>query len=695
VVYACYVLRTEACAESMVDQTIIQRVVELRKEIDYHNHRYYVLDDPVISDAEYDKLMTELRGLEEQHPELVAPDSPTQRVGAAPAQGFAEVQHPVPMLSLANAYNDDDLRAWHRRAQELLEGASFDMVCELKIDGLAVALTYENGRLVKGATRGDGIRGEDVTSNLRTIRSIPLAVDAARAPRRFEVRGEVYFPKAAFYRLNEERVANGEAPFANPRNSAAGSLRQLDPRITASRPLDILVYVLGYSEDGNVPDNHWDTMERLKSLGFKVNPTNTLCHTLEEAEAFYRRWMEARDSLDYAADGVVVKINSLPYQQHLGVVGREPRWAIAYKFPATQVVTRLLDIGVNVGRTGTLNPYAVLEPVNVAGATVRMATLHNEDDIRRKDIRIGDWVTVERAGEVIPQVVAPVVARRTGQEREFRMPERCPACQQPLVRFPGEAMTYCVNSACPAQFARLLMHFVGREAMDVDGMGEKLCLALIEAGLVHDVADVFALTREQMLSLERMGEKSAGNIVNAIERSKTRPLPNVLLALGIRHVGLETAQLLVRRFGSLDAIAKTTEEELGSVPGIGPKIAESIVAYFRQEKNLGVIEKLKRAGVRMEAPVVPEARALPLAGMQLVVTGRLSSMSRSQAEDRIKELGGSVGSAVSKKTAYLVAGEDPGSKLDQARKLETPVLNEAQFLDLLDRRLPSLEQRLT
>ena len=670
---------------TMVDTATTERVDELRREINHHNYRYHVLSDPVISDAQYDALMRELQALEQQHPELVTPDSPTQRVGAAPADGFAEVRHPVPLLSLGNAFNAEELLAWHRRAQELLDGSTFEMVCELKIDGLAVALTYEDGRLVLGATRGDGLRGEDVTLNLRTIRSIPLVVTGDQVPRRFEVRGEVYFPRSSFQRMNEERIAQGEPPYANPRNTAAGSLRQLDPSATAARPLDIFVYALGHAEDGNMPANHWETLERLKALGFKTNPANALCHTLEEVEEYYQEWLEEKEQLDYGVDGVVVKVNPFSYQQHLGVVGREPRWAIARKFPATQAVTRLLDIGINVGRTGSLNPYAVLEPVNVGGATVKMATLHNEDDIRRKDIRIGDWVTVERAGEVIPQVVAPIVARRTGQEREFSMPERCPACGEPVIRPEREAMTYCINSACSAQFARLLMHFVGRGAMDIEGIGEKLALSLLEARLVEDIGDIYSITKEHLVSLERMAEKSATNILNAIEHSKSRPVPNVLTALGILHVGLETAEALVRRFGSLDKLAEATEEELAAVPGIGPKIAESIVSHFRQEGNRHVLDKLRRAGVRLEAEAMAEeARSLPLAGMQMVVTGRLSSMSRSQAEGRIKELGGSAGSSVSKKTAYLVAGVDPGSKLDQAQKLGTPILDEEEFMKLLE-----------
>lgn len=672
----------------MANQSINQRADDLRKEINYHNHRYHVLDDPVTSDVHFDELIRELTALEEQHPELVTPDSPTQRVGAAPAEGFTEVEHPVPLLSLGNAFNMDEFRAWHSRALDLLDGAAFDMVCELKIDGLAVALIYEDGRLVRGATRGDGIRGEDVTSNLRTIRSIPLLVTAVTGdwlPRRFEVRGEVYLPRSAFNRLNEERIDQGEPPYANPRNTAAGSLRQLDPQMTASRPLDIFVYSLGYAEGAEMPGTHWETMEMLKELGFKTNPANTRCHTIEEVEAYYNRWLEDKEKLDYGADGVVVKIDPLPYQQHLGVVGREPRWAIAYKFPAIQQITRLLRIEINVGRTGSLNPFAVLEPVNVGGATVQMATLHNEDDIRRKDIREGDWVIVERAGDVIPRVVGPVVARRTGEEKEFRMPEVCPACGQAVVQPLDEARTYCVNAACPAQFERLLMHFVGRGAMDIEGMGEKLALALIEAGIVHDIGDVYSIEQEQLISLERMAEKSATNIMGSIQASKRRPLANVLVALGIRHVGYETAEALVRRFGSMDRIIQSSEEELAAVPGVGPIIAQSIKAHFSQDANRHIVQKLSEADVRLEEEVEPYVeRPQPLSGMQIVVTGRLASMSRSEAEGRIKELGGSAGSRVGKKTRYLVAGEEAGSKLAQARELGTEILDESQFIKLLE-----------
>ena len=667
----------------MVDKALQDRVEQLRQEINDHNYRYYVLDSPNISDAEYDQLMRELRQLEEQHPEFITPDSPTQRVGAAPAEEFREVQHPLPMLSLSNAFDVEELRAWHRRAANLIEDSSFDLVCELKIDGLAVALTYQDGKLSHGATRGDGYRGEDVTQNLRTVRSIPLAVKGA--PKKFEVRGEVHFPRDRFQQLNEERIAAGEPPYANPRNTAAGSLRQLDPRITASRPLDIFVYALSYTEDGAYPQSHWEVLQWLQGLGFKTNPHNALCRTLDEVEDYYTAWLEKKEHLSYQVDGVVAKVNSLEYRQRLGVVGREPRWAVAYKFPAEQVVTRLLDIGINVGRTGSLNPFAILEPVQVGGATVKMATLHNEDDIRRKDIRIGDWVVVERAGEVIPQVVGPVVGRRTGEERSFTMPTRCPVCGEEVIRPEGEAMARCINAACPAQLAQSLMHFVSRGAMDVEGMGEKLVLALFNAGMVQDVADIYSLTKEQLISLERMADKSASNVLNSIEQSKIRPLARLLFALGILHVGSEMVEILVRNFSRIDRLAQATEEELTAIPTVGPKIAQSVAAYFRQESNLKVIEKLRQVGVRLAEEVPPAERgALLLAGKRFVITGALERFSRSEIERTIKELGGQVTGSVSGNTDYLILGEGPSSKLDQARKLGIPLLSEEEFLHLIE-----------
>ena len=669
----------------MTDRRVLKRASRLRDELDRHNHLYYVLNQPQISDGQYDELMRKLRQLEERYPALVTPDSPTQRVGAEPAEGFTEAQHPVPLLSLSNAFDEDELIAWHRRAAGLLENDDFDMVCELKYDGLAVALTYEDGRFVRGATRGNGSVGEDVTLNLRTIRSIPLRL-LGKAPTRLEVRGEVLFPRSAFDRFNEERIAADVAPYANPRNTAAGSLRQLDPNATARRPLDIFIYSLGYAE-GVVPDSHWDILSYLGSLGFKINANNRLAHTVDEAIDYYRVWLEESASLDYGCDGVVIKINRFDYQQHLGVVGREPRWAVAYKFPATQVVTRLLNIGVNVGRTGSINPYAQLEPVDVGGATVKQATLHNEDYIRAKDLRIGDWVVVERAGEVIPQVVTVLTDRRTGDEKPYEMPTECPSCGQPVVRPEGEAMSLCVNAGCPTQLLRLLEHFVGRGAMDIEGLGIKQVAVLLEEGLIRDVAGLYSLKAEDLLELDRMAEKSVANLLAAIEASKDRPLARLLVALGIGHVGYEVAEMLARHFGGIDALLSAGEEEMTDIPSIGPKIASSVAAYFANESNRRVIEKLRAAGVR----VADEARTRPagqlLAGLRFVVTGRLRDFSRPQIEERIKELGGAVSGNVSSKTDFLVAGEDAGSKLSDAQALETAVLTEDEFMALVEQRL--------
>ena len=669
----------------MQDTRVAERLEQLKKEITYHNYRYYALDEPVIGDAEYDRLMGKMRELEEQHPELITPDSPTQRVGVPPAEGFAQVEYVVPMLSLANAFSLEELQAWYRRVQNLLSGAHFQMACELKIDGLAVSLAYEEGRLVKGSTRGDGYRGEDVTNNLRTVKSIPLSL-LGPSPRTLEVRGEVYMPRESFRKLNEDRQAAGDPPFVNPRNSSAGSIRQLDPRITASRNLDIFVYGIGHTSDGSLPDNHWDALQRIKELGFKVNSQNTLCNTLEEVEELYQYWLEARHQLPYQTDGLVAKVNPYQYQERLGYVGREPRWAIAYKFPAEQAITRLLDIGVNVGRTGSLNPFAILEAVNVGGATVKMATLHNEEDIHRKDIRIGDWVTVERAGEVIPQVVGPVEARRSGQEKVFQMPRFCPVCGTRVVKPTDEAMHRCPNSACPAQFFELLKHFVSKGAMDIDGLGEQWCRILIDSRLVEDVADLYSLKTQQLVGLERMGDKLATKIIENIEASKGRPMARVIFALGILHIGSEMAELLAKHYSGVDQLAHATKHELTSIPGIGPKIAVSILEYFQVERNLQVIDKLRRAGVKLAREAqeeVEEGVGLPMADLIFVLTGTLSSMSRSQAEARIKELGGSASSRITRKTSYLVAGESPGSKLEEARRLDIPALSEDEFLELL------------
>jgi DNA ligase (NAD+) len=666
----------------LVREEASKRIDKLREQINYHNYRYYVLDSPEISDAEYDALMAELKGLEEEHPELVTAESPTQRVGAAPVEAFGVVEHRLPLLSLANVFSYDELLAWHRRATNMVPDRDMDFVCELKLDGLAVALTYENGRLVNGATRGDGYRGEDITQNLRTIRSIPLSVPQD-APASFEVRGEVYLSREGFRKLNEERAKEGQPLFANPRNAAAGSVRQLDPHVTARRPLDICIYGLGWvGEPGTMPDTHWDTLEYLKTLGFKTSRYNARVAQVDGAEEYYQRWLEEREKLEFEADGVVVKVNSFELQGELGAVAHDPRWAVAYKFPAAQATTRLLDIGINVGRTGSLNPFAVLEPVSVGGVTIRQAALHNEEDIRRKDIRIGDTVLVQRAGEVIPQVVGPVASKRTGEETEFVMPSRCPVCQSEVIKPEGEAMARCTNASCPAQIYEHLAHFVSRPAMDIDGVGEKLVAALLRQGLVKDVADLYLLHKEDLMGLERMGDKSAENVLNAIGESKGRPLSRVIFALGIRHVGDETAELLSSRFDSIDSVAGAGREELASIPAIGPKIADSVHAFFREEANLRLIDKLRKAGVRLEKETV-EAKELPLQGQEFVITGRLETFPRGEAEERVKALGGSTGSNVTRKTTYLVVGAEPGSKLDKARALDVRELSEEEFLRLI------------
>lgn len=670
-----------------------ERIEQLRAEINHHNYRYYVLDNPDTSDSEYDELIRELKRLEEQYPQFLTSDSPTQRVGAAPVEAFGLVEHPYPLLSLGNAFSKDELLAWHARTARLLEEKQFDFVGEHKIDGLAVALTYVNGQLTIGATRGDGSRGENITRNLRTIRSVPLSVPG-KAPARFEVRGEVFLPKAGFSRLNQQRAEEGLPLFANPRNAAAGSVRQLDPRITARRPLDIYIYMLGYAEGEATPSTHWETMEYLKSLGFKVNPNNRLLTTIQQVEEFHHTWLERRESLPYEADGIVVKLNSFDRQRQLGDIGREPRWAIAYKFPAVQSTTRLIDIGIGVGRTGTLNPYAILEPVSVGGVTIKQAALHNEDDIRRKDIRIGDTVIIQRAGEVIPQIIGPVLTKRTGKEKEFSLLEKLnknekgqPVCPEPgcngiVIRPEGEVMYYCPNAACPAQFRERIEHFVSRGAMDIRGIGNSLSATLFEHGLVKDVADLYHLgnKRKALMELEGMGEKSADNVLDTIEKSKDRPLARLIFALGIRHVGAATAQILAQEAPSLDDLALVTREELMSIDTVGPKIADSIAAFFEQKENRRIIQRLKNAGVNLKAEIT-KTEELPLTGQEFVITGRLETFSRPEAEARIKALGGATGSRVTGKTKYLVVGADPGiSKLNQADRLNTERLTEAVFV---------------
>ena len=656
----------------------------LRDQIWFHNERYYNDDAPVISDGQYDALMQELRDLEAAHPDLRSAGSPTQIIGGSASDRFPQVQHPLPMLSLANAFSRDDLEAWHRRVTDLLDGQSFRMVAELKIDGLAVRLVYRDGAFVLGATRGNGQTGEDVTNNLREVRSIPRQL-VGDFPPELEVRGEVYLPLESFERMNEERARNDEPLYANPRNTGAGTIRQLDPEVTRSRNMQIWTYSLNYAGDAPMPAGHWEALAQLRSYGFRVNEANRVFDTVDEVCDYYDRMLEQRHDWGYEADGLVVKVDSLTQQNALGFAGREPRWAIAYKFPAERANTRLLDIIINVGRTGSLNPQAILEPVVVSGATVQHASLHNEEDIHRKDIRIGDLVEIERAGDVIPHVLGHVPV--PGEERgpEFRMPERCPECDTTVVKVEGDAMHRCPNSACPAQFFESLKHFVSRSAMDIDGLGERWCRILIDRGLVSDVSHVYGLKMEQLTELDRMGEKLATRILDNVKASKRRPLARVLFALGILHVGAEVAELLAARYASLDDIAAATEDELTEIEGIGPRIAESIVEYFATDGNQRTIAGLRDAGVQLWQELAPvDESAQPWKGQTFVITGTLASMTRREAESRVKALGAATTSSVSRKTNWLVAGESAGSKLASAERLGVPVLDEDALLALLD-----------
>jgi len=653
---------------------------ELRSQIHIHDYEYYVKNAPSVSDAEYDELMRRLRAIEADFPELITPDSPSQRVGERVAEGFAAVEHREPMLSLANAFKNSELEAWNTRAARLAGTSKFRYVCEPKIDGLAVALVYENGRFVQGATRGDGYKGENISENLRTIRSIPMQVRGKKFPERFEVRGEVYMPKAAFEKLNDERGERGEPLFANPRNAAAGGVRQLDPKMTAKRRLDIWIYQLGWADGDGVPATHWDTLHWLSDLGFRINPEIKRFDELDEVQRFYRTWEDRRHGLDYEIDGMVVKIDDKSVWDELGYVGREPRWAIAYKFPPIQATTKLRKIAINVGRTGSLNPFAILEPVQVGGVIVKQATLHNEDDVRRKDIREGDTVIVQRAGDVIPQVVGPVVSKRTGKERKYRIPKRCPSCGTEAVRPEGEAMSYCPNLSCPAQMYRWIGHFVG--VMDIEGLGEMWVSTLLDRDLIKDPADIFFLTLEQLVALERMGEKLATKILKNIEAAKGRNLSTLLFALGIRHVGGEIATIIANHFETLEAIAAASTEEIAQVEGVGPKIAESVHAYFADKQKRAIIEKLRKAGVNMTQRRRRRVEG-PLTGQTFVFTGTLAAMPRGKAEALVASLGAEATGSATRKVTYVVAGADPGSKLGKAQNYGIEVLDEEGFLKLV------------
>jgi DNA ligase (NAD+) len=657
-------------------EQLAARVATLRHQIEEAAYQYFVQDNPVLTDAEYDQLMIELQRIEQEHPELQSPDSPTQRVGAGPVQDVPQHHHPVPMLSLANARSAEELLAWHRRAQNILPNATFEYVCELKIDGLAMALTYEQGRLTVAASRGDGMIGEDWTPNVRTIRTIPQKLRGERIPDRVEVRGEIYMSTKNFEKLNEE--LNQERLFANPRNSAAGSLRQKDPRITASRHLDFFGYQIGYTQGMDV-HSQWEALQLQRDWGFPVNPHIALAKTLDEVMDYCNKWEKERFNLPYEIDGVVIKINDFVQQQELGTVARDPRWAIAFKYPPTQVATQLLDIRVNIGRTGSVNPWALLEPVNIRGVVVSRAALHNEGDIQRKDLRIGDWVLIQRAGEVIPQVVKPVVERRTSSEQVYHLPEHCPLCGTPIVRVQDQAMAYCPNEQCPARSLEGLFHFIS--VMDMETIGEKRCEQLVEVGYIHDVADFYGLTRDQLLALESVKAKSADNMLAAIEASKHRPFWRLIFGLNIRYVGEKTAQIVTEAFPDIDTLLVASEEEIIKAPGIGPIIGHSLYTWLQNDRNRQLIERLRQAGLNMRE----ERRTLdgPLAGQTFLLTGRLNSMTRPAAEELIVKLGGTIATGVSKSLSHLIVGEDAGSKLAKAQKAGVPIHDEQWLIDLL------------
>ena len=664
-------------------RNIAERIEKLRETLRYHEHRYYVLDQPEVSDAEYDAIMRELRDLETAHPELLTPDSPTQRVGGKPREGFVKVSHSSPMLSLDNALDEGELRDFDRRVRELLRGEAFQYVAELKLDGLSMAAHYRDGQFVQAVTRGDGIVGEDVTENARTIRSLPLRVPPKLA--QFEVRGETVMNRRAFERLNAERDERGLSRFANPRNAAAGSLRVLEPSVTASRRLDYYTYFLQVDGAPAMP-RHWESLEEMVRMGFRVNANRKLCRDIDEVLGFCAGWEAQREELPYEIDGVVVKVDSIAQQRQLGFTAKAPRWAIAYKYPARQATTTVESIEVQVGRTGALTPVAHLAPVEVSGVTVSRATLHNEDEIERLGLQIGDTVVIERSGDVIPKVVR--VQALGSYRKPFRMPATCPVCGGKVVREEGEAASRCINTNCPARLKESILHFAARGVMNIDGMGDVLVDQLVDRGIVRSVADIYDLTMAQLVALDRMGAKSAGNVLRNIERSKQNALPRILTALGIRFVGERTAVFLAEAFGSLDRIAQASAEDLQRAEEVGPKVAESVCQFFREPHNQELVERLRAAGLKFDYQL-KRKKGGPLEGMTFVLTGALPNLSREEATRLIESAGGKVSGSVSRKTSYVVAGEEAGSKLDKARGLGVEVIDERRLVELAGRELES------
>ena len=671
-------------AEANLDD-VQKELASLRAQIAHANHQYYILDAPEFSDDAYDGLMRRLIAIETAHPELITPDSPTQRVGA-PLQGeFPEIEHRIPMLSLQDVRSDEELLDWEnriRRHMHLPAETVIEYICEPKIDGLAMSLTYEKGKFVRGVTRGDGRRGEDITANLKTIGSIPWNLRLPDAPSTFEARGEVYIPISEFEKLNERQERDGKPLFANPRNAGAGSVRQKDPKLTAARPLAFFAYGLG-AVDGLKFEKHTDALKVLSDAGFRVNSKNKICQGLDEVRAFIEHWKTERTRVDYATDGVVVKVNSVALQNELGFVGRNPRWACAFKYPPEEQITKVLGITVNVGRTGAITPLAHFEPTVVAGSTVSKATLHNEDEMKRKDIRIGDRVIIRKAGEIIPEVVKVLVEQRDGSELPFVFPTHCPSCNTPVERPEGEAVTRCPNRECPARLQRLMEHFVARPAMNIDRIGERLIAQLIAAGIVHDLADVFSITKEQLLGLERMADKSAQNVLDSVERAKTPTLARLIYSLGIRHTGERTAELLADRFGTLENLQKATLEELSSVHDVGPVAGAAVREWLDDEYNQKVLSKLLAAGVRPKEGQSTLGADSPLKGKVFVFTGALN-IDRRDAEERVKKLGARASGSVSKKTDYVVVGENAGSKADRARELGVTILTEDEWQKLVE-----------
>lgn len=665
-------------------RAIAQRAAELRDNIDYHNYRYYSLDDPLVPDAEYDRLLRELQSLENQYPELITAQSPTQRVGAVPVEAFGEIVHTVPMLSLANAFEDQELSDFHRRVCERLGVEEVEYAAEPKLDGLAASIRYEDGLLVSGATRGDGTRGEDVTQNIRTIKAVPLHLRGDDFPRVLEVRGEVYMTEEGFRRLNEEQVRRGAKPFANPRNAAAGGLRQLDASITAERPLTMVCYGVGDVREGWLPGAHTEILARLKHWGFKVSPEVAVVQGVEGCRNYYSQVLARRESLGYAIDGVVFKVNDVAEQQQLGTVSRAPRWAIAYKFPAEEELTRVRDIDVQVGRTGVLTPVARLEPVQVGGVVVTNATLHNQDELDRKDVRVGDTVVVRRAGDVIPEVARVVKSRRPRRTRRFYLPDRCPVCGSEVIRMEGEVAARCSGGLyCPAQRKQAVRHFASRRAMDIEGLGQKLVRQLVDADLVHSILDIYSLTEDQLAALDRMGKKSAANLVAAIARSRDSTLARFLYALGIRDVGEATALSLAMHFGDLKPLRAAPEERLQEVPDVGPVVARQITSFFAEPHNREVLNGLVKV-IRWPVQAPQSAGDAKLAGKRFVITGTLDGMSRDEAKRRLVALGAKVSASVSRKTDYLVAGAKPGSKRGKAEELQITILDQEGFLKLIN-----------